>query len=161
MTAPVLIFGIGNESRGDDALGPLLLRRLDEEVDPAEVELMETFQLQIEHALALAGRKWVLFVDAGQDTPAPHHFYRAEPATDRTPFSHALSPEAVLAVHERIAGPAPLAHVLSIRGEYFELGAPLSGSAAARLESAFLFLRETLQAHIQAASQLGKSPIPG
>jgi Ni,Fe-hydrogenase maturation factor len=29
MVAPVLIFAIGNESRGDDALGPLLLRELD------------------------------------------------------------------------------------------------------------------------------------
>ncbi|MBY0580000.1 MAG: hydrogenase maturation protease [Burkholderiales bacterium] len=161
MNAPFLIFGIGNESRGDDALGPLLLRRLADEVDSKDVELIETCQLQIEHALDIAGRTWVLFVDAGKDTPDPHQFYRARPATDRTPFSHALSPEAVLCVHEKITGAAPAAHVLCIRGEDFELGHPLSEKAASRLESAFHFLQGILSLNIEAAGELGKLRIPG
>ena len=54
MEAPVLIFAVGNESRGDDALGPLLLRELDAWLTASksseQFELLEDFQLQIEHA---------------------------------------------------------------------------------------------------------------
>lgn len=61
--APILIIGIGNPSRGDDALGPLAIERL-EALDLAGVELLTDFQLQVEYALDLAGRRRVIFVDA-------------------------------------------------------------------------------------------------
>ena len=55
MTARLVIFAVGNPSRGDDALGPELLARLADwlaKQNPAvDVELVEDFQLQIEHAL--------------------------------------------------------------------------------------------------------------
>ncbi|HRG96608.1 MAG TPA: hypothetical protein PLR99_10185, partial [Polyangiaceae bacterium] len=58
--APLLFFGLGNPSRGDDALGPTLLERvgaaLAPEIARGEVELLAEFQLQPEHALDLVGR---------------------------------------------------------------------------------------------------------
>ena len=75
MPAPVVVFAVGNRSRGDDALGPLLLERLaavlDAEGRGSRFELIDDFQLQIEHALDLAGRRLALFIDAGTGTPAP------------------------------------------------------------------------------------------
>jgi len=65
--APLLVFGWGNVSRGDDALGPLFVQRLPEMLDAAQrdrVELLEDYQLQVEHTLDLADRERVLFVDA-------------------------------------------------------------------------------------------------
>ncbi len=48
----LVVFGWGNEARGDDALGPLLLRRIAAMRAP-DVETIEDYQLQIEHALDL------------------------------------------------------------------------------------------------------------
>ena len=150
MVAPVLIFAVGNESRGDDALAPLLLRRLDawlqKEKRSADFELIEDFQLQVEHAMDMAGRRLVLFIDAGMDTPEPYAFYRAQLKNTCTPYSHALAPEAVLSVYPQIyQKDPPPAFILCIRGEQFELGSPLSQVAESRLDSAMDFLQRLLQ----------------
>jgi len=68
--APVLIIGIGNPSRGDDALGPLAAQRLAELALPG-VEVLTDFQLQVEHALDLLGRREAIFVDAAATGEAP------------------------------------------------------------------------------------------
>ncbi|OYV17425.1 MAG: HoxW protein, partial [Methylococcaceae bacterium NSP1-2] len=59
MTTPklILLLGYGNPSRGDDALGVLLLEQLPIACLQA-VELLTNFQLQIEHALDL--KQWQL-----------------------------------------------------------------------------------------------------
>lgn len=150
MAAPVLILAIGNESRGDDALAPLLLRKLDAwlATQPQRelVELIEDFQLQIEHATDLLGRELVLFIDAGLDTPAPYSFYRTGPGDGRTLFSHALAPEAVLATYTQVYKHfPPAAFVLCLRGEQFELGVPPSAQAIQHVELAYTFMRELLQ----------------
>jgi hydrogenase maturation protease len=68
MTAPLLVFGWGNASRGDDALGPLFVQRLSALAATAKgnskMEFLQDYQLQIEHALDLVSRERVLFVDA-------------------------------------------------------------------------------------------------
>ena len=96
---PALIIGYGNPSRGDDALGPALvdwLRR--QRRGGAEVELLTDFQLQIEHALDLTGRRLVLFADASLEAPAPWNLRRLQPEPEQRPFSHAMSPAGVMAV---------------------------------------------------------------
>ena len=150
MTPPILIFAIGNESRGDDALAPLLLRRLDAWLQAkgraGDFELIEDFQLQVEHVTDMAGRKMVLFIDAGMDTPAPYAFYRAQASGSHALYSHALTPEAVLAVYPQVYREAPPpAFVLCIRGEQFELGAALSTATENRLEIAMDFMQSLLQ----------------
>lgn len=150
MPAPILIFAVGNESRGDDALGPLLLRRLQawvasEGLDE-QIELLEDFQLQIEHVADMAGRERVFFVDAGMDTQAPYAFYRAEANNSPALFSHALKPEALIAVYRQVYQEAPSpTFVLCIRGECFDLGAGLSLEAVGRLEVALDFMRGLLR----------------
>ena len=72
--APVLVFGWGNLSRGDDALGPMLVDRLRALLpDDSGVEFLDDYQLQIEHALDLVGRDRVLFVDASLRAQPPLH----------------------------------------------------------------------------------------
>ncbi|WP_246148242.1 hydrogenase maturation protease [Candidatus Accumulibacter phosphatis] len=143
--APVVILACGNPSRGDDALGPLLLDRLQEWLDAAGLaegfELISDFQWQIEHALDLMGRRLALFIDAGMQTPAPLRF-GAVPAIDAAiPGTHALSPTAVLAVLPRIAQPAPPAFVLCVSGQHFELGDGLSAVAIRHADWAFELLQ--------------------
>ena len=150
MVAPVLIFAVGNESRGDDALAPLLLRKLDawlqKEGRSTDFELIEDFQLQVEHAMDMVGRRLVLFIDAGMDTQEPYAFYRTQMENSTTPYSHALTLEAVLAVYPQVyQKEPPPAFILCIRGEQFELGSPLSPAVESRLDSAMVFLQRLLQ----------------
>ncbi len=109
------------------------------------IELLEDFQLQIEHAADLLGRELVLFIDAGIDTPPPYSFYRARAADGHPLFSHALAPEAVLATYAQVyREDPPAAFVLCLRGEQFELGSPLSPEAEQRMQLAMAFARELL-----------------
>ncbi len=148
-TAPVLVFAVGNASRGDDAMGPLMLRQLDAWLIDGklagEFELLEDFQLQIEHTLDMQARLRVLIIDAGMDTPSPFAFYRVKAGNEPVLYTHALSPEALLAVYTQCYQEAPPdMYVLCIRGESFELGEPLSPAARINLDGAFVFAQHLL-----------------
>lgn len=143
--APFVILACGNPSRGDDAIGPLLLARLDEWLQARGIaghfELIEDFQFQVEHALDLTGRRAALFIDAGEGTPAPFSLTELDASSSTGHGTHAISPAAVLAVHRRIAGEPPPASVLCVRGESFGLGEELSPAAAGHLDAAWAHLQ--------------------
>lgn len=141
--ADILIFGYGNPSRGDDALGPLLLEALESRLDEPTrraaggVELQTDFQLQIEHALDLVGRRLALFADAHLACPAPWSLTPLRAAADPSYSTHAISPASVLRVYQDIRGEAPPpCFLLGIRGKSFELGEGLSVGARANLDAA-------------------------
>jgi hydrogenase maturation protease len=126
VTAPLLVFGWGNPSRGDDALGPLFvgqLKALAGAESEGRVEFLVEYQLQIEHALDLAGRTAVLFVDASVDCTVPFQATRLRAARDSSFTSHALSPESVMEVYRHLnhVEPPPCT-LLAIRGRRFGLG---------------------------------------
>ena len=137
----LVVFGWGNDARGDDGLGPLLLARV-ARAAWADVTTVEDFQLQIEHALDLDGAEAALFVDAGKDTLAPFRFTEIGPRRGESHTTHALAPEAVLDVYARsLRRPPPPAFTLCMRGERFELGEGLSTEASERLEAAWAFVQ--------------------
>jgi hydrogenase maturation protease len=143
----VLVLGVGNPSRGDDALGPLLLDRLEGRVPPG-VELLTDFQLQVEHLLDLHGRDLVVFADASVAAAAPFEFAPVGPAASGaalTMTSHAMEPPALLAAYARHyrAAPPP-AWLLAMRGESFVLGAPPGAAAERHLHAAAAFLEAWL-----------------
>jgi len=145
MMAPVVVFAVGNPSRGDDAIGPMLCGRLEKWLEneglAEHFELIEDFQLQIEHVIDLQGRALALFIDAGIDTPAPFSFRRIAPAGGIAHTTHELPPEAVLQVFRQTekTDPPP-SFTLCVRGEEFELGEPLTAAAESHLEAAFELL---------------------
>jgi hydrogenase maturation protease len=145
MTAPIVVFAVGNPSRGDDAIGPVLCERLAawlaEQQLTEQVELIEDFQLNIEHALDLVGRKQALFIDAGENTPAPYIYEPIFPADIPSYSTHALPPQAVLQVFRQTEGrEPPPSFVLCVRGECFELGEGLSPEALGRVNEAMSLL---------------------
>lgn len=149
VAAPVLLLAIGNESRGDDALGPLLLRRMAAWLENQGLddgfELIEEFQLQIENTLDIKDRELVLFVDAGKDTVAPYTFYPAAKKRLDGHTTHAVAPETLLGVYAMVHDEEPPpAFVLCVAGNAFELGDPLSASAAGNLEQAADFAEQLL-----------------
>lgn len=147
MVKPVLLFGYGNLSRGDDALGPLLLEYIESRCDPDKIDILSDFQLQVEHALDLENRKLVLFVDASVSCCNPFDFAMLKPARDKSYSSHAMSPAAVLDVYQSIKRQMPPpCFLLSIKGEKFELGEGLSANAQSHLELARQFVSQLLEA---------------
>ena len=138
--APVLLFGIGNPSRGDDAIGPLAIERL-QALGLNGIALLTDFQLQIEHALDLAGPREVVFIDAAATGSEPFSLEPVIPARGSSAMTHALSPPELLAAYERvIRAPLPDTYALAVRGYRFELGNGLSESAAANLDAALQML---------------------
>lgn len=148
-TPAILIFGYGNPSRGDDALGPLLIDRLEQSLTPqlqtaaGGIECLTDFQLQIEHALDLVGRRLVLFVDAHVDCPPPWQFTALQPETGMSYSTHAISPASVLRVYGDIHDEAPPpAFMLAISGSRFALGEPLSRAAEDNLSAALVLVND-------------------
>ena len=142
---PRLVIGIGNPSRGDDALGPLLIERL-EALELADVDLLTDFQLQVEYVIDLHGRREVIIVDAATSGPEPYAFEPILAEEDRSYSSHAVSPQALLAAYARHYGhAAPPSKLLAIRGYCFELGDGLSARATSNLEAALDLLVGWLQ----------------
>jgi hydrogenase maturation protease len=148
MATRTVLFGYGNPSRGDDALGPLLLERAEAWLTarPAlTVAVVGGFQLQIEHALDLQGMDLALFLDADARCRKPYALRRVRPARDASYSSHELSPAALLEVCREVSGrEPPPAYILAIRGERFGLGEPLSPAAARNLDQAWSLLQQLL-----------------
>lgn len=147
MGAPrVVVIGVGNPSRGDDALGPLLLDRIEDRYP--DVVVCRDFQLQIEHSLDLLGADLVLFVDARTGSGVqPIAFGEIRARANASALSHAVAPEVVLDVFLRVyREPAPPAFVLALSGEAFELGADLSSAGRDALEAGWDLVQSLLGA---------------
>jgi hydrogenase maturation protease len=138
--SPVLVFTWGNPSRGDDAIGPYLRDRLDTS-GISGIEVLTDFQLQIEHITDLAHRTRVVFIDASVSATPPFEFTEVEPEEDSSYSTHAMSPQALLAVYRRVNGAEPPpCFLLSVRGYDFRLGRPLSAPATRNADEALRFV---------------------
>ena len=122
----LVVFGWGNDARGDDALGPALLDRL--AAAWPDLPIVEDFQLQIEHALDLDGADMALFLDAGKGTPAPSHSATCGEARFEPHDARALARGGARRLCAVLGAPPP-SFVLCVRGESFELGESLSATA--------------------------------
>jgi hydrogenase maturation protease len=144
---PLLVFGWGNLSRGDDALGPLCIEHLQHAlVTDASVAFLEDYQLQVEHALDLVGRTRVLFVDASLTCAAPFEVTPLQAAQDASFTTHAMSPQALMQVFCDVYGKVPPpCTLLAIRGEQFDLGEPLGVVAGENLKAATQWARTWLR----------------
>jgi len=139
------VFGFGNPSRGDDALGPEFVRRAEarfsEAIAHGALEVLTDYQLQVEHVLDLEGRERVYFVDASatepESEPQGYSVTRVEGACDASFTTHLLSPAALLHTFgEVVESKAPECWLIAIAGHQFELGAPMSPEAEANLTAA-------------------------
>ena len=136
----VLILGYGNPGRGDDALGPELIARLerwaaeDALASTLELTLLTDFQLQVEHVLDLQHQDLVLLVDAHLSALPPFGFERVTAAPVPSFSTHWVSPGTLLKVFQDLHGTPPPTYLLGIRGYSFELGEPLSRDAEDHLQ---------------------------
>ncbi|MBI2745967.1 MAG: hydrogenase maturation protease [Burkholderiales bacterium] len=171
--APILVLAVGNPSRGDDAFGPLLAQQLQDwlagqtaDVQQA-VELITDQQLVVEHALDLQGRARVLFVDAADRHDAPVALKAVVPVRGASQTkgqpdapvvnSHSSTPGELLALYQSLLNQVPPgADLLTLRGDGFELGAPLSDHAKTLMPAAWNLLQDWLD---QALSSTRMEPL--
>lgn len=142
--APVLVVGCGNLLRGDDAVGPLLVRHLWERGVPDHVELVDGGTAGMDVAFKLRGRRKVVIVDAASTGSQPGTLYRV-PGSELEELppleginQHAFRWNHALAVGRWLledAYPEDVV-VLLIEVASTEPGADLSPAVAAALERA-------------------------
>ena len=141
----VLVLGYGNPGRLDDGLGPAFadaVARLGIEGVAADAD----YQLQPEDALRVARSGVVVFADADTAGPGPFRFLPVVPRRDASFTTHALSPQAVVALARDTFGARPEAYLLGIRGhEFDEFGETLSERARENLAAALRFLEPLLR----------------
>jgi hydrogenase maturation protease len=134
----VLVLGIGNDLRGDDALGPLVADAL-EATAPDGVTVRAVHGLTPELVIELARADVVVFVDADMDpaldTPiwAPVETFAATAGPDAT--NHTLDPPRLLALAVALDGRAPDGYLVSLPARRFDVGAPLTPVAQGAYEA--------------------------
>ena len=107
--------------------------------------MLTDFQLQIEHVIDLENRQRVIFVDASVSAKAPFEFHQIQADKDNSYTTHAMSPQSLLAVYEKVnKQAAPPSFLLSVRGYEFGLGLDLSDEAGVNLGEAVGFIKQCL-----------------
>lgn len=147
--ARTLVIAVGNPSRGDDAAGPLLADRLASWLSneartpdgsvPHDVAVMCDQQLMVEHAYDLRDRDRVLFIDAATKQGEPVQWRPIEASANGPSISsHQCTPSQLLHLcAHTLQIPPPPAWLLSLRGESFELGTPVSATMHAAMAQAW------------------------
>jgi hydrogenase maturation protease len=146
-----LILGYGNVDRQDDGvawhlLAALRLRLGNPQADPFDQEIepqgenpdfLFTLQLTPELAEILADYQRVCFVDAHTgNVPDEVHFRQLEAKYQRSPLTHHLTPQTLLAFCAQLYSHAPDAILVSVRGYQFGFDRSLSPETQALVEPA-------------------------
>lgn len=164
----VLVIGCGNLLRGDDGVGPILVRRLFELGIPSRMRLADGGTAGMDVAFAMEGASEVVLVDACRSGGKAGELYELPGEAVETPpltginmhafrFDHAIAFGRWL-LKERYPKKVT---VFLIEAAQFEPGAPLSEPVAASMEDlARLLLQRYGDASLQAVgSQTGTESI--
>src|SRR5215470_15315711 len=129
----ILVIGIGNPTRGDDAAGLLVARHIREAASPGEVTVTELAGDQLALLDAWTGAREVYLIDAAE--PLTAHFWHHG--------THTFSLADVIELGRALGRLPGRLHGYGIEGGTFEPGAPLSAEVEAAVQAVtVLLLRE-------------------
>jgi hydrogenase maturation protease len=145
LPAPVLLIGVGNDLRGDDAAGLIAARAVAGWGRPG-VRIVECRQLLPELVPAIADAGCVVLIDAavdGSETPV------CDPAQvtlvdDPIPLSHGYTFPRLLGLTLSLEGRAPPGWVVAIPAEQFAHGTSPSAACSAGITVALRLLAALL-----------------
>ena len=141
---PLLIYGYGTPGRQDDGLGVALVEQLEQWAAKEGISGLAfdaNYQLNAEDALAVAGARAVVFVDAAQEGAEPFAFRPMVPRAEIAFSTHAMTPESVLALAAELYNEHPPAWLLAVRGVAWEPNEPPTPEGLAHLAAARDFLQ--------------------
>ncbi len=138
--SPLLVVGVGNDFRGDDAAGLFtvrsLRRALHEATQGAELPGVDILEQSGEGAAlieAWRGYETVILVDAARSGAAPGTVHRFEVGAGPLPAllagrlsSHAFGVAGAVEMARALDRLPPRLIIYAVEGEKFDLGAPLS-----------------------------------
>lgn len=149
-----VLFGIGNPLRGDDGVGWHVLTQLEAELADSNtavfpITFVTTHQLFPEHADLISQAGQVIFVDAALSTPPGQINSRVVVPlpTERSAFSHHLTPAHLLSLAAEIYGRYPPALLLTLNGATFELRETLSPEVKTAVGHCLKLLRTLITNH--------------
>jgi hydrogenase maturation protease len=146
----IIVIGIGNEFRGDDAAGLLVVRRLKKK-QPAGVELREQSGEAIALMETMDGADAVILVDAVQSgaEAGQIHRYDASEQAMQAQFlrcsTHNFSVHDAIEMARTLGKLPPRLMVYGIEGLHFEPGAELSPAVQTALVETVQRINEELQ----------------
>jgi hydrogenase maturation protease len=149
-----LIIGCGNLLRGDDGVGPILIRRLWEIGLPEGVRVADGGTAGMDVAFQMRGADRVIIVDACRTGAAPGTLYRVPgEQLEQLPPPEGINLHAFRWDHALAFGrwllkdayPRDIT-VFLIEGECFDHGAPLSPAVQTQMEALAQSLATTLNA---------------
>jgi hydrogenase maturation protease len=149
-----LIIGCGNLLRGDDGVGPILIRRLWEIGLPEGVRVADGGTAGMDVAFQMRGADRVIIVDACRTGAAPGTLYRVPgEQLEQLPPPEGINLHAFRWDHALAFGrwllkdayPRDIT-VFLIEGECFDHGAPLSPAVQTQMEALAQWLVTTLNA---------------
>ena len=146
----VLVVGCGNILRGDDAVGPFLIRRLWEDGVPAAIRIVDGGTAGMDVAFQMRGARRVVIVDASSTGVAPGTVYRVpgEELADTGPLdglhTHSFRWDHALTFSRWLLGPDCPTDITVFLIEVADLtpGAELTGTVRAAMEQVIGLIRE-------------------
>ena len=135
MASPVVVIGVGNALRADDAAGLEIVRRL--RAGPG-VDVLEQSGEATALLDALRGRAAALIVDAAAGTD-PGRLHRLDAAAGPLPqgmfgvSTHGFGVAEGIELARALGALPPVCVVYAVEGERFETGAPISEAVARTL----------------------------
>jgi hydrogenase maturation protease len=138
-----IILGIGNNGRQDDGLGWLFLDSLKDL--ESKLTLEYRYQLQIEDAELISNYKTVIFVDASKSQLEGGFCFESCHPSEQYSFStHALEPQTILHLANKLYTDNPNAFLFAIQGYNWELKIGLSKKAQQNLNKALNHFKNKL-----------------
>jgi hydrogenase maturation protease len=126
MTNPhpqALVVGYGSTLRGDDAFGPYVAQRLQQQIDEARVRVIQKYCLTPEIAGELAEVDLAIFIDVALDGAVGRlNCRRLESVPDRrSTLAHCSEPAELLALAQELYRTEPRCYLVSVVGQLFDL----------------------------------------
>ena len=131
----LLVIGIGNRLRQDDAFGPIVAEELEKQLNDPRIEIRECAGLTPELAENVSQAEHVLFIDASTEIAAgilEHRELHRDSKPDMS-LVHFLSPEALLEWAARLYGVAPSAEIWLMGAAETGLSEQLTATVSAKL----------------------------
>ena len=117
----VLVVGLGNTLRGDDALGRIVADRVRNKSDPSRVKVISQVALTPELAEEFSRVDLVVILDASIDGPTNQIQIHELAATELIDsMAHRIDARSLLGLSNHLYGHAPKAVTVTIGGEAFE-----------------------------------------
>jgi len=144
----VLIYGYGNPGRQDDALGILLVEKMElwaKKNGLESIDFDSNYQLNIEDALAISEYDIVIFADASIEDIDGFIITPVKPC-QKTEFTmHAMAPEFVLHLCHSLYNKFPNTYLVHLKGYEFEFYGELTSRAEKNISDVFQLLKMMLE----------------